>query len=376
MARTAIVGGTIWCGDGNVIRDGVLVFDGERIEAVGQGPVPKGAQEVSARGRYVLPGLVEAHAHLGVHVLGGGWEGNDSNESTDPVTPQVRAIDALYPLDPAMDSARAAGVTTALVTPGSGNVVSGQSVVLHLAGRAADAMVLRLPAGIKAALGENPKGVYRTQHKMPSTRMGAVALLRQALSDAQSYAEKDGRRDLKLEALSRVTRREIPLRIHCHRADDILTALRIRREFNIDITLEHVTEGYLVAEEIAEAGVPAMVGPALSGRYKVELRNKHARNPVVLHEAGVKVSLITDHPIQQIETLPWSAALAVREGMPEQAALRAITLTPAEGLGVADRVGSLAPGKMADAVIWRGHPFAIQSRVRRTYIAGEVVYEA
>jgi imidazolonepropionase-like amidohydrolase len=377
--RTAIVGGTIWTGDGAVIRDGVVVIDGDRIGAVGQGGVPKGAHEVSARGRYVLPGLVDAHTHLGLDPYGLGADQRDGNESSDPVTPQVRALDAFYPFDPALDAARAAGVSTARGTPGSGNVLSGESAVVHLVGRDPDAMALRQPAGIKAALGENPKAQYRTQRKMPTTRMATAALLREALARAAEVAvgrsggEGDGADDPRWRALVPVVRREIPLRIHCHRADDILTALRIRAEFGIDITLEHATEGYLVADEIARAGVACMVGPALSGRYKVELAEKRLANPVVLHDAGVPVALITDHPVQQIDTLPWAAGLAVREGMPEQEALASVSLRPALSLGVAERVGSLAPGKLADVVVWRGHPFELRSRAERVYIGGELV---
>lgn len=382
--RFALGGATVWSGDGTVIRDGVVVVDG-RIEAVGQGPVPRGAAEVSARGRYVLPGLVDAHSHLGVHVSGLGGDGNDASEGSDPVTPEVRALDAFYPFDPAIQGALAAGVTTALVTPGSGNVLGGQSAVFRLAGHSAAAMVLRPPAGIKAALGESPKG-YGRQQKAPMTRMGTAALLRQALLGAQAYvarAERAGgdaarlpEHDARAEALAPGVRRELPLRIHCHRTDDILTALRIREEFDLDITLEHVTEGCLVAAEIAAAGVRCMVGPALSGRYKVELALKDMPNPVILYEAGVSVSLITDHPVQQVETLPWSAAVAVREGMPEQEALKAVSLNPARGAGVDERVGRLAVGKDADIAIWQGHPFEIRSRVRRTYVAGDLVQRA
>ncbi len=381
----AIVGGTVWTGDGGVIRDGVVVLDGGLIEAVGQDAVPAGATEVRARGRYVLPGLVDAHSHLGLSVSGLGADGRDGGEGSEAVTPEVRALDAFYPFDPGIALARAAGVTTALVTPGSGNVIGGQSAVFRLWGRSADRMALRSPAGIKAALGENPKGHGRS-HKAPMTRMGTAALLRETLTRARAYLEKVERAgddptkrpdpDARSEALALVLRRNIPLRIHCHRTDDILTALRIGDEFSLDITLEHVTEGYLVAPTIAAAGVPCMVGPAFSGRYKVELARKAMNNPVVLYEAGVTLSLITDHPVQQAESLPWSAGVAMREGMPEQEALKAVSLHPARGVGLEHRIGSLAPGKDADLAIWQGHPFEIRSHVHRTYIAGELVHEA
>jgi len=382
MGRWAIVGGTVWTGEGRVIRDGVVVVDGDRIAAVGQDPVPPGTVEVSARGRYVLPGFVDAHVHAGLHEEGIGWEGNDANETTDPVTAQVRALDGINPRDPGLEAGLAGGVTTVYVTPGSGNVIGGQGVAMHTAGDNVERMVLKEPAGIKAALGENPKRVYREHKRMPTTRMGTAAVLRDALARARAYADKVDRagadldklpeRDLRWEALARVVRREIPLRVHCHRADDILTALRIAREFDLDITLEHAVEGHLVAAEIAAAGVPVHFGPILVARSKVEVRELRHDTPAVLAAAGVKVALITDHPVVPLYTLPYMAGLAVRAGLPEQTALRAITLSPAEGMGLGDRVGSLSPGKLADLVVWQGHPFEIRARARRVYVGGEL----
>ena len=382
--RLALVGGTVWTGDGTVIRDGVVVVDGERIAAVGQGPVPKGATEVRARGRYVLPGFVDAHAHIGIEEEGVGWEGSDGNELTDPVTPHLRALDGLNPYDAAFARALAGGVTAAYVTPGSGNVVGGQGVAIHTAGTNVARMALRAPGGMKAALGENPKRVYRDQKRMPTSRMGTAAVLRDALGQAMAYADKVERAgadperrpepNLKWQALGAVVRREIPLRIHCHRADDILTALRIRREFSLDITLEHCIEGHLVAGEIAASGVPVSYGPILAPVSKVEVRGFRPDTPAILHDAGVTVSLITDHPVLPIYTLGIMAGVANREGLPEQEALRAVTANPAASLGLADAIGSLAPGRFADIVVWQGHPFEVRSVARRVYVRGALAH--
>ncbi len=296
----------------------------------------------------------------------------------------MRAIDGLNPFDNAFARARAGAVTTAYVTPGSGNVIGGQGVALHTAGSDVGRMALRAPAGIKAALGENPKRVYREQKRMPTTRMGTAALLRDALSQAQAYADKVARADtdgergpepnLKWQALGLVLRREIPLRIHCHRADDILTALRIRREFDLDITLEHCIEGHLVVDEIVESGVPVSYGPILAPVSKVEVRGFRPDTPAILHAAGVTVSLITDHPVLPIYTLGIMAGVANREGLPEQEALRAVTQNPAASLGLGDAIGRLRPGHYADLAVWQGHPFEVRSLARRVYVRGELVH--
>jgi imidazolonepropionase-like amidohydrolase len=382
----AIVGGTVWTGTGEVLDGATVVVQEGKIAFVGTLPPPAGAEVVRADGMVVMPGLIDMHTHLGLHEEGVGWEGNDGNELTDPVTPQLRAIDAIHPGEPGLRDAVRGGVTTAYVTPGSGNVIGGQGAAVATDGSAVDAMVRRFPGGIKAALGENPKRVYRERKRMPTTRLGTAAVLREALARAQAYADKLARagddpdkrpeRDLRWEALGQVLRGDIPLRVHAHRADDILTALRVAREFGITISVEHATEGYLVARELADAGVFCHVGPALSGRSKVELMNKDARNPVILQEAGVKVCLVTDHPVMPIELLPLAAGLAVREGMPVQTALRAVTALPAEDLGLQDRLGTLEPGKEADLVMVEGFPFDIRARVRLTVIRGHVAHRA
>jgi imidazolonepropionase-like amidohydrolase len=274
------------------------------------------------------------------------------------------------------------------VTPGSANAICGQAVVIKTAGEVVDRMVRRQPAGLKMALGENPKSVYKPRDKMPSTRMGTAALIREALVQTQSYLEKQARaeqdpekeppdEDLKLESIALALRGEIPVRVHAHRADDILTALRLGEEFGLDVVVEHCTEGHKVAAELAAAGVPALVGPTLSSRSKMELRELSFSTPGELARAGVTVALVSDHPFVPIQYLPLCGGLAMREGLDEETALRAVTLVPAEILGVDDRVGSLEPGKDADLVLYRGHPFHdVQARCLLTLVEGQVVHDA
>jgi imidazolonepropionase-like amidohydrolase len=366
----------------------VLIDDQGRIAAVGADlAIPDGAEIVDAGGDHLFPGFVDAHTHLGIWEEGVGRAFWDGNEASDPITPHVRALDAINPRDPGLADARGAGVTTVCVTPGSANAICGQAVVVKTAGEVTDHMVVRQPAGLKMALGENPKGVYKPRDKMPSTRMGTAALIRQALVRAQAYLEKQARaaadpeqkppdEDLQLESLALALRREIPVRIHAHRADDILTALRLGEEFDLQVVVEHCTEGHKVAEELARAGVPALVGPSLSSRSKVELRELSFATPGELARAGVTVALISDHPFVPIQYLPLCGGLAIREGLDPDTALRALTLTPAEILGVADRVGSLEPGKDADLALYRGHPFYdVQARCLRTWVQGHAVHQ-
>ncbi|MGD8623776.1 MAG: amidohydrolase, partial [Anaerolineae bacterium] len=320
----AIVNGTLHTITRGTIEEGTLVVDDEgRIAALGADvEVPQGADVIDGAGLHVFPGFVDAHTHLGIWEEGVGRAYWDGNEVSDPVTPHVRALDAINPRDPGLADARSAGVTTVCVTPGSGNAICGQAAVIKTAGEVADRMVVRQPAGLKMALGENPKSVYKPRDKMPSTRMGTAALIRQALVEAQSYLEKQARaaeeegeppdEDLKLESLALVLRREVPARFHAHRADDILTALRLGQEFDLEVTVEHCTEGHKVADALALAGVPALVGPSLSSRSKVELRELTFATAGALAAAGVTVALISDHPFLPIHYLPLAGGLAVR----------------------------------------------------------------
>jgi imidazolonepropionase-like amidohydrolase len=296
-------------------------------------------------------------------------------------------LDAINPADEGFRDAVSGGVLAAGITPGSGNPIGGQTVAVHCWGRTVDDMVLRSPAGMKSALGENPKRVLGERRVNPSSRLGTAAAIRTALVDARNYLQKEKdeeesserlrpthSRDLKLEALGGVLRREIPWRQHCHRADDIATALRLAAEFGYDLVIDHGTEGYLIADKIAAAGVPVVTGPLITARSKVELRNRTMANPGLLAAAGVTVAIATDHPVVPVHLLILQAALAVREGLDRDTALRAVTITPARIMRVADRIGSLVPGKDADVAIWSGDPLDVMSRVEAAYIGGREVY--
>jgi len=382
--RLAIVGGRVIPVKGTPIEDGVVLIDQGRIEAVGRDVrVPDGVDRVDAAGKVVLPGLVDAHVHLGVHEEGEGWAGQDTNELTDPVTPQVRALDAINPDDLGFVDAVAGGVLTVNVNPGSGNPIGGQTAAVRCAGRTVDEMLLRAPSGMKSALGENPKRVYGERKQLPSTRLGTAAVIRDALVKAANYLAKLERgddefveRDLRWEALGLVLRGEIPWRQHCHRADDIATALRLADEFGYRLVIDHGTEAVLLADRLAERGVPVLIGPLLTSRSKVELRNRSLANPGRLAAAGVELAIITDHPVIPVHLLAIQAGLAVREGLDPAAALRAITLTPARVLGLDDQLGSLEPGKHATLCVGAGDPLDGRSRVERAWIEGRQVFGA
>ena len=380
----AVVGARVVPIDGDPVDDGVVLVREGRIAAVGvraEVEVPDDVEVVDGAGRWVLPGLVDAHVHLGVWEEGEGWAGLDGNETTDPVMAAARTVDAINPREQGFDDAIGAGITTVNVNPGSANPIGGQAVALKTYGGVVDEMVLRNPSGIKAALGENPKRVYGEQKKTPTTRLGVALVIRKAFAAARSYQSKVAAAgedpvevDLVSEALARVLDREIPWRQHCHRADDIATAIRLADEFGYRLVLDHGTESYLVADLVAEKQIPVLYGPMIVSRSKVEVRHRSPKAPGILDRAGVEVSIITDHPVVPIEFLITQAALAVREGMDRNAALRAVTLHPARVLGLEDRVGSLTVGKDADLALWSGDPLDVQSRVLRTWIDGEQVY--
>jgi imidazolonepropionase-like amidohydrolase len=384
----AITGGRVVPIAGEPVDGGtVLVADG-RITAVGGDvAIPGGVRVMDATGCWVLPGFIEAHGHVGVHEEGEGWAGQDTNEMTEPVTAQVRALDAINPADLGFRDAIAGGVLAVNVNPGSGNPVGGQTAAVKCWGRTVDEMLLRAPSGMKSALGENPKRVYGERKKTPSTRLGTAAVIRGALVDAANYLQRldserqkpDGERkpvdrDLKLEALGKVLRREIPWRQHCHRADDIATAIRIAEEFGYDLVIDHGTEAYLLADLIAARNIPVIIGPLLTSRSKVELRNRSLANPGRLARAGVTIAITTDHPVVPINFLAHQAALSVNEGLDRETALRALTINPARIVGIDDRLGSIEAGKDADLVIWSGDPLDVRSRVDRALIGGAQVY--
>ena len=362
-------------------RGDILVKDG-KIAAIGENlEIPESAEIVDAEGLQVYPGFVEAHGHIGLDGYGIGYEGMDYNEMNDIISPQMRGIDGVKPMDPAFAMARAAGVTCVCVGPGSANVLGGTFTTVKTVGRRVDDMVVRDGVAMKCAFGENPKRVYKD--KKDSSRMTTAALLREALFKAREYMEKKeaagddmSKRpafDMEHEALIPVLKREIPLKAHAHAAEDIFTALRIAKEFDLKITLEHVTEGHLIAEELAKENVPLAVGPTLTSASKFELRNKSWVTPGRLAAAGCQVSIITDSPVIPQEYLPLCAGLAVQAGMEPFAALQAITINPARHAGIADRVGSLETGKDADMVIMEGCPFQVSSGVKYVFIDGKKV---
>jgi imidazolonepropionase-like amidohydrolase len=385
---TAIVGGRVVPVEGEPIEGGIVLLRDGKIAAV-EGPgftVPADVAVVDATGKWVLPGFIDAHAHVGVSEEAEGWAGQDTNERTDPNTAQVRALDAINPADLGLRDAITGGVLAVNVNPGSANPIGGQTAAIKCWGRTVDEMVLREPAGLKSALGENPKRVYGERNETPSTRLGTAAVIRGAFVAAQNYQAKLAasasssserpvvERDLKLEALSRVLRREIPWRQHCHRADDIATAMRMAREFGYDLVIDHGTEAHLLADQIAAASIPVIIGPLFTSRSKVELRNRSLANPGRLAAAGVTIAITTDHPVVPIHFLIHQATLAVKEGLDPVTALRSVTINPARIIGCAARIGSLLVGKDADLVIWSGDPLDVMSRAERAFIDGREIY--
>lgn len=359
-----------------------ILAENGKIRAIGENlAVPDGAEIVNAEGLQVYPGFVEAHGHIGLDGYGIGYEGMDYNEMNDILSPQMRGIDGVKPLDAAFPKAAAAGVTCVCVGPGSANVLGGTFTTVKTAGKRVDDMVVRDNVAMKCAFGENPKRVYRD--KKDSSRMTTAALLREILFKAREYMEKKENAgddiskrpafDIKLEALIPVLKKEIPLKAHAHAAEDLFTALRIAREFDLKITLEHVTEGHLIVEELAKENVPLAVGPTLTSASKYELRNKSWTTPGLLAAAGCQVSIITDSPVIPQEYLPLCAGLAVQAGMDPFAALQAITINPARHAGIADRVGSLEAGKDADIVITDGCPFQVSTTVKHVFINGKAI---
>ncbi|NMB08541.1 MAG: amidohydrolase [Tissierellia bacterium] len=382
-----IKNGNIFTMAGDIIEGGSILIKDGKIQEVGKDLVaPLDAEIIDGDGKMVLPGFIDAHCHIGMWEEGMGFEGSDGNEWVDPITPHLRAIDAINPMDVAFEEAYMGGVTTAVTGPGSANVIGGMSVAIKTYGKRVDDMILKEPVAMKIAFGENPKRVYESQKRSPITRMATAAILRETLFKAKSYMEKkelakdDPSKmpefDIKMEALTKVLKKEIPLKAHAHRADDIFTALRIAKEFDLDITLDHCTEGHLIADYLAEEGKGAIVGPTLSNRSKIELKNLTFDTPKILHEAGVKVAITTDSPVIPLHYLPICAGLAAKSGLDEMEALKAITINAAEIVGIDDKVGSIEVGKDADIVIYDGNPIKdIDCKTYATIINGEVVYK-
>ena len=382
-----IYNGVVHPMDGPVIQRGFVAFSGDKLTAVGPmealPPFPP-EEGLDAEGGHILPGFIDAHCHLGLFGDALGFEADDGNESTDPCTPQLRAIDGVNPMDRGFREAREGGVTTVLTGPGSANPIAGQFAALKTDGRWVDEMVVKAPAAMKFALGENPKSVYNERKETPVTRMATAAIIRENLARAQEYQDKQSKAeedpeedmpdfDAKLEALSPVVTGDLPAHFHAHRADDIATAVRLAGEFGLRPVVVHGTEGYLVPELLAGAGVPVITGPCLTDRSKPELAGQSLENPARLRAAGVKVAICTDHPETPIQYLPLCAAMAVRGGMDPEDALAAITRDAAEIAGLDRQVGTLTPGKDADVVVTDRHPFDWNGRVKAVFLNGRRV---
>ena len=371
-----MVGADLPKGDILIGDDGKIIAVAESISA------PENCPIIDAKGRLVTPGCIDAHCHIGLDNEAVGWEGMDYNEIVDPITPQMRAIDSIYPQDESFSLAIQGGVTTACTGPGSANVVGGTFVVIKLHGNRVDNMIVKDAVAMKCAFGENPKRCYgQGGKKAPMTRMGVAALLRELLFKTRRYMEdkaagKNPGFDMKLEAMIPVLEGKLPLKAHAHRADDILTSIRIAKEFGVKLTLDHCTDGAVIADELAKEGYPAFVGPSLGSKTKVELSNKSFATAGALHAAGVHISIITDAPVIPLQYLPMCAGLAADAGLDREEAWRAITINPATALGIADRVGSLEPGKDGDVVIWSADPITtLAAAAAYTIVDGKVVYQ-
>lgn len=357
------------------LRADMLIQDGKIVKIAEKICPEKTLKMIDARGLRVYPGFIDAHSHIGIAEEQTTAQTDTSNEGTNPATPFIRAIDGINPMDSAFHNALAFGITGVMVGPGSANPIGGQFAFIKTYGRRVDDMVILAPAAIKLAFGENPMVTYGTNGTMPATRMGIASVIREELFRAKQYFEMNGhKKDYRLECYRELFEGKIPLKAHVHRADDIFTAIRIAKEFGLGLTLDHCTEGHLIAEEIAASGFPAIVGPSLASRTKEEVAYSDFKTPGILHKAGVTVALTTDHPVSRIQYLPLCAALAAKERMGEQAALRAITIDAAKVCRVDHRLGSLKEGKDADLVIYDGNPLEITASVCATIIDGRVVW--
>lgn len=384
-----IVGGKILTMAGKEIADGVVHIKDGKIAAVGsrQEIEVKGESDeqiITVKDGIIMPGIIEAHCHMGITEEKKGMEGDDCNETVNPITPYLRAIDAINTMDAAFDDAVRAGITTAMIGPGSSNVVGGQFALLKTKGRRVDDLIVKSPAAMKVAFGENPKVNYSGQGKSPSTRMAIAAMLREELTRAKEYlknkeqAQKDNapfEQNFALECWIPVLKGDIPLKAHVHREDDIFTAIRIAKEFQLRMTLDHCSEGHLIAEELAKEGFPAIVGPDLASRSKIEVQNMAFKTAGVLNKAGVMTAITTDHPVSLIQSLPLCVGLAVKAGLPMEEGYKAMTIYPATICEAADRIGSLEVGKDADIAIFDGNPMEIFTKTLYTIIDGRIVYD-
>lgn len=377
-----IKNGKILTMSGKTYENGDLLIENGKIAAVDKKISADGSRIkiLDVKGAWVMPGLIEAHCHIGITEAKKGKEGDDCNEITNPVTPYLRSLDAINPMDAAFDDAVRAGITSVMAGPGSSNVVGGQFTFLKTKGRCVDQLVLKEPAAMKVAFGENPKVEYGMAGNMPATRMAIAAMLREELYNARAYMEKRNSlkefdRDYKKECWAPVFQKEIPLKAHVHRVDDILTAIRIAKEYHLDLTLDHCSEGHLIVDVIKNSGFPAIVGPDLAARNKIEVQNAAFKTAGILSSAGILTAVTTDHPVSMIQTLPYCAGLAVKSGMKMEDGLKAITINAAKICRVDQWVGSLEVGKDADIAVFDGNPMEIFTSALYTIINGEIVFQ-
>lgn len=372
MKKLLLKNATIYPITAKPIQDGDLLIENEKIKKVGKNiAIEPDMKVIDCRNLFLFPGFIDVHTHLGLYDEGTGWAGNDANETAEPMTPHIRAIDGVYPLDPAFTDAVKSGITTAHVMPGSANIIGGTTSVIKTTGKNVKKMIVQEIAGLKLALGENPKRIHSHGNSDSITRMGIMGMLREAFYKA---FHADNPEDLRIAPLVMALKREIPVRIHAHRADDIITALRLAEEFNLDLRIEHCTEGHLIAKELSGIDLKVSVGPTLTRRSKIELKNKTWKTYQELTDHGVEVSITTDHPYTPIQYLNLAAGIAVREGLSEQKALEGITILPARNLKIDHRLGSIEEGKNADLVLWNHHPFHYLAKPKWTMIGGEIIY--
>ncbi|WP_413309430.1 amidohydrolase [Bacillus sp. 1P10SD] len=372
MTKILLKNATIYPITTTPISSGDVLIENGKIKKVGSSIITDHSVKViDCQQHYLFPGFIDVHTHLGLYDEGTGWAGNDANETAEALTPHIRAMDGVYPLDQAFTDAVKSGITTVHVMPGSANVIGGTTSVIKTTGKNIKKMIVQQVAGLKIALGENPKRIHSQGNNDSITRMGIMGMLREAFYKAY---HSDTPEDLRTAPIVMALKREIPVRIHAHRADDIISALRFAEEFNLDLRIEHCTEGHLIANELSNLNLKVSVGPTLTRRSKVELKNKTWKTYQELTNHGVEVSITTDHPYTPIQYLNICAGIAVREGLSEQKALEGITILPAKNLKIDQNVGSIEEGKDADLVLWSHHPFHYLAKPKWTMIGGEMVY--
>lgn len=382
--ETILLGGIIHPISSEPLEEGYITIKNGRIIEIERGRPPqemlKGSEVIDCSEKHILPGLIDAHTHLGILEEKAGEIGKDNNETSNPLVPHLRALDGVNPNDPAFTDALRAGVTTVMTGPGSNNPVGGLNMAVKTYGNIIDQMVIKNPTGLKLALGENPMVTHGAANNAPVTRMGTAALIREMFYRAQDYQrlQESGKleyRDLSMEAVMDALTGKIPIRVHAHRADDIVTAIRLSEEFNLRLVVEHGTEAYLIRDYLKQKNLAVAIGPVITPRDKMELKNRSYDTARELAEADIKIALITDHPYNSIEHLRLAAILAHQEGLSEKTALEAITCNPAAILNIDNRVGSLEKGKDADILIMNGHPLDMDSKVEYVFINGELVYK-